>query len=80
MPANAVLQESIAWLLRRPVGRPPQEVRRYVTWAFSVRLDGRDGLNRYLKESPADVQAVNIIGLYPQPLKVMTHDHVDQLG
>src|SRR3712207_9126409 len=29
LPANAVLQESIAWLLKRPVGRPPHEVRRY---------------------------------------------------
>jgi hypothetical protein len=29
LPANAVLQESIGWLLTRPVGRPPQEVRRY---------------------------------------------------
>src|SRR5919205_963097 len=29
LPANAVLQKSIGWLLRRPVGRPPHEVRRY---------------------------------------------------
>jgi DDE family transposase len=29
LPANSVLQERIAWLLRRPVGRPPNEVRRY---------------------------------------------------
>src|SRR5215472_2287273 len=29
LPANTVLQESIAWLLTRPVGRPPQEVRCY---------------------------------------------------
>jgi Transposase DDE domain group 1 len=29
LPANRVLQESIAFLLRRPVGRPPHEVRRY---------------------------------------------------
>ncbi len=29
LPANSVLQERIAWLLRRPVGRPPHEVRRY---------------------------------------------------
>src|ERR687885_705276 len=29
LPANAVLQASIAWLLKRPVGRPPHEVRRY---------------------------------------------------
>ena len=29
LPANAVLQESIGRLLKRPVGRPPHEVRRY---------------------------------------------------
>jgi Transposase DDE domain group 1 len=29
LPANRVLQESIAFLLRRPVGRPPHEVRRF---------------------------------------------------
>jgi hypothetical protein len=29
LPANKVLQESIAHLLRRPVGRPPNHVRRY---------------------------------------------------
>jgi hypothetical protein len=29
LPANAVLQERIGWLLRRPVGRPPRDVRRY---------------------------------------------------
>jgi len=28
LPANSVLQESIGWLLTRPVGRPPHEVRR----------------------------------------------------
>jgi hypothetical protein len=31
-----VLQESIAWLLKRPVGRPPHEVRRYHS-SFSYR-------------------------------------------
>ena len=31
LPANAVLQERIGWLLQRPVGRPPHEVRRYYT-------------------------------------------------
>ena len=30
LPANAVLLERIAWLLTRPRGRPPQEVRRFV--------------------------------------------------
>ena len=29
LPANEVLQESITHLLKRPVGRPPREVRRY---------------------------------------------------
>jgi hypothetical protein len=29
LPANRVLQDSIGYLLKRPVGRPPQEVRRY---------------------------------------------------
>jgi len=29
LPANQVLQNRIAYLLRRPVGRPPNEVRRY---------------------------------------------------
>jgi len=36
LPANGVLQESIAWLLRRPVGRPPHEVRRHHA-SFSYR-------------------------------------------
>ena len=29
LPANTVLQQSVAHLLRRPVGRPPKAVRRY---------------------------------------------------
>jgi hypothetical protein len=29
LPANAILQERIGWLLKRPVGRPPHDVRRY---------------------------------------------------
>jgi hypothetical protein len=28
-PANRVLQDKIGYLLKRPVGRPPHEVRRY---------------------------------------------------
>jgi hypothetical protein len=31
LPANSVLQERIAWLLTRPVGRPANKVRRYHT-------------------------------------------------
>ncbi len=37
LPANAVLQASISWLLKRPVGRPPHEVRRYHA-SFLIRL------------------------------------------
>jgi Transposase DDE domain group 1 len=29
LPANSILQHRIGYLLKRPVGRPPQEVRRY---------------------------------------------------
>ena len=29
LPANSVLQERIGWLLTRPIGRPPNKVRRY---------------------------------------------------
>jgi hypothetical protein len=29
LPANRVLQEKIGYLFKRPVGRPPHEVRRY---------------------------------------------------
>jgi Transposase DDE domain group 1 len=36
LPANSILQESIAWLLKRPIGRPPHEVRRYYA-SFSYR-------------------------------------------
>ncbi len=46
LPANAVLQRRIAHLLKRPVGRPPHEVRRYYasfryqaqTWSCSRRV------------------------------------------
>jgi len=50
------------------------------TWVFSVRLDGREGLDRFLQESVADIHAVNLMELFPQPLAIMVHDHVDQLG
>jgi hypothetical protein len=45
LPANAVLQESIAWLLTRPIGRPPQEVRRYHA-SFSYQAGSWDKSRR----------------------------------
>jgi hypothetical protein len=36
LPANSILQESVAWLLKRPIGRPSHEVRRYYA-SFSYR-------------------------------------------
>ena len=36
LPANRVLQDRIGYLLKRPVGRPPHEVRRYYA-SFSYR-------------------------------------------
>src|SRR5215207_322609 len=45
LPANAVLQESIAWLLKRPVGRLPHEVRRYHA-SFSYRAGSWNKVRR----------------------------------
>ena len=36
LPANSVLQRRIGYLLKRPVGRPPHEVRRYYS-SFTYR-------------------------------------------
>ena len=41
IPANKVLQDSIAHLLKRPVGRPPKEVRRYFA-SFSYQAKSWD--------------------------------------
>src|ERR671927_1782307 len=45
LPANSVLQASIAWLLKRPVGRPPHEVRRYHA-SFRYRAGSWDKARR----------------------------------
>ena len=36
LPANSILQSKIGYLLKRPVGRPPHEVRRYFA-SFTYR-------------------------------------------
>ena len=41
LPANCVLQERIGYLLKRPVGRPPIEVRRYHAASATGRRVGR---------------------------------------
>jgi hypothetical protein len=45
LPANPVLQHRIGYLLKRPVGRPPHEVRRYYA-RFSYRAQSRDKSRR----------------------------------
>jgi hypothetical protein len=45
LPANRVLQECIAHLLTRPVGRPPDHVRRYYA-SFSYRANSWDKARR----------------------------------
>ena len=45
LPANRVLQECIAHLLARPVGRPPNHVRRFYT-SFSYRANSWDKARR----------------------------------
>ena len=45
MPKNQILQESIAHLLPRPVGRPPNHVRRYYT-SFSYQAGSWDRKRR----------------------------------
>src|SRR5262249_17730682 len=50
------------------------------TWAGTVRFESREALERYIKESPADIQASNVLALMAQPPQFMAHDHVDQLA
>ena len=45
LPKNQILQESIAPLLSRPVGRPPNHVRRYYA-SFSYQAGSRDRKRR----------------------------------
>src|SRR4029077_1678627 len=45
LPANSVLQERIDWLLKLPVGRPPNEVRRYYA-SFSYQAASWSKLRR----------------------------------
>jgi len=42
LPANSILQSKIGYLLKRPVGRPPHELRRYV---IRRRAGGSQGVS-----------------------------------
>ena len=50
------------------------------TWAVTICFDGREALDRYIKESPADLQATHVLDLFPQPPQFLAHDHIDQLA
>ena len=47
LPANRVLQDRIGYLLKRPVGRPPHEVRRYYA-SFSYQAGSWDRRRRVI--------------------------------
>ena len=47
LPANRILQERIGYLLSRPVGRPPHEVRRYYA-SFSYQAGSWDRRRRVI--------------------------------
>ena len=50
------------------------------TWAGTYRFDSREALDRFIKESPADLLAANVLDLFPQPPHIIAHDHVDQFA
>jgi hypothetical protein len=50
LPANRVLQDKIGHLLRRPVGRPPQEMRRYYS-SFSCQAGSWNKPRRVVAKS-----------------------------
>ena len=55
LPANSVLQERIGWLLKRPVGRPPHEVRRYYA-SFSYQAGSWNKPRLHETKAPPQVK------------------------
>jgi hypothetical protein len=49
LPANQILQQKIGYLLKRPVGRPPSEVRRY----YANALDCSVAAIKFISYEPA---------------------------
>jgi hypothetical protein len=49
LPANGVLQDKIGYLLKRPIGRPPHEVRRYYA-GFSYQAQSWKKPRRIFKD------------------------------
>lgn len=50
------------------------------TWVGLGRFDSKEALDRFLTESPADMQATNILDLQPQPPRTIVTDHVNQFA
>jgi hypothetical protein len=60
-PANRVLQEKIGYLLKRPVGRPPHEVRRYYA-SFGYQAQSWKKPRRVVAKVECGIQASFIRG------------------
>jgi hypothetical protein len=60
LPADRVLQERIGYLLKRPVGRPPNHVRRYhgelplSGWQLGERVSSADPVEKRLGRALCD--------------------------
>ncbi len=86
LPANKVLQESISHLLRRPVGRPPNHVRRhYASFSYQAGSWGRKrrvtakvepnlpllvAFDHRLQDIPPSIGTVDVTGTQRASLKV----------
>ena len=56
LPANRVLQDKIGYLLKRPAGRPPHEVRRYYASFSASAIRRRAGKSRGVRRVVAKVE------------------------
>ena len=62
LPANSVLQERIGWLLKRPVGRPPHEVRATTPISATGRDHGRSRAGWWRRSSGIPVNCIRVSG------------------
>ena len=68
LPANQVLQNRIGYLLKRPVGRPPNEVRRYYA-NFTYQAAS------WTQAAPSDRQSRVASGRALSPRRLHRHEH-----